>query len=149
MLFISDIHQSWLHPQVRIRNNVVPLNRTLKIMGVTLSVHFTFGPHARDCVKRAARALGVIKPLAGSRWIFTTENLVAICTSGPHLKSRRPHLVHSDVLFPPEQNLVDPELRSEDRDWLPSKGQGVQPQSRDWGPPLEGAPRTVHTAVLC
>ena len=46
---------------VRIGGDVVaPLNRTPKILGVTLDTHFTFGPPARDCVERASRALNVI-----------------------------------------------------------------------------------------
>ena len=76
-LFTSDTHQSRLRPQVRIGNAVAPLNRTPKILGVTLDTHFTFEPHARDCVERASRALNVMKALAGSSWGFTTEMLVA------------------------------------------------------------------------
>ena len=53
------------------------LNRTPKILGVTLDTHFTFGLHARDCVKRDSRVLNVMKALPGSSWDFTTENLVA------------------------------------------------------------------------
>ena len=44
--------------------SVAPLNRTPKILGVTLGTHFTFGPHARECVKRASKALNVMKALA-------------------------------------------------------------------------------------
>ena len=44
---------------------------------MTLDTHFTFGPHACDCVERASRALNVMKALAGSSWGFTTETLVA------------------------------------------------------------------------
>ena len=45
---------------------VAPLNRTPKILGVTLDTHFNIDPHAHDCVERASRALNVMKPLAGS-----------------------------------------------------------------------------------
>ena len=76
-LFTSDTHQSQLHPQVRISDAVAPLNRTPKILGVTLDTHFTLDSHARDCVERASRALNVMKALAGSSWGFTTEMLVA------------------------------------------------------------------------
>ena len=55
-LFTSDTHQSRLHPQVQIGDPVAPLNRTPKILSVTLDAQFTFGPHARDCVERASRA---------------------------------------------------------------------------------------------
>ena len=76
-LFTPDTHQSRLHPQMKIGDAVAPLNRTPKILGVTLDTHFTFGPHARDCVERASRALKVMKALAGSNWRFTTKTLVA------------------------------------------------------------------------
>ena len=77
-LFTSDTHQSRFHPQVRIGDAVAPLNRIPKIVGVTLDTHFTFGPHARYCVKQASRALNIMKALAGSNWSFTTETLVVI-----------------------------------------------------------------------
>ena len=51
-LFTSDTHQSRIHPQVRIGDVVAPLNRTPKILGVTMNTHFTFCPRARDCVER-------------------------------------------------------------------------------------------------
>ena len=63
----------WLHPQVRIGD----FNRTPKILGVTLDTHFTFGPHSRDCVELASRALNFMKVLAGSSLGFMTETLVA------------------------------------------------------------------------
>ena len=63
-LFTSDNHQSWLHPQVRIRNEVATLNRNPKILVVTLDNYFTFGSHVQDCVERATRALNVMKALA-------------------------------------------------------------------------------------
>ena len=49
----------------------------------------------------------------------------------------------SSVLFPPGLTWGDPEKGSEDCDQLPSKDRGVPPWSRDWDPPLEGAPGTV------
>ena len=50
---------------------------TLLSSAPTLDTHFTFGPHAHDCVERASSALNVIKALAGSNWGFTTKTLVA------------------------------------------------------------------------
>ena len=76
-MFTSDTHQSRLHPQLQIGDAVAPLNRTPKILGVTLDTHFTFGPHSRDWFERASRALNAMKALAGSSWGFTTETLVA------------------------------------------------------------------------
>ena len=78
-LFTSDTHQSRLHPQVCIGDAVAPLNRTPKILGVTLDTHFTFGPHTCNCIERASRAFNVMKALIGWSWGFTTKTLVATC----------------------------------------------------------------------
>ena len=43
-----------------------PMNRTPKFLGITLDIHFTFGPHYRHCIERASRALNVMKALARS-----------------------------------------------------------------------------------
>ena len=65
-LLRSDTHQSRLHPQVCIGDDVAPLTRTPKILGVKLDTHFTFCcPHACDCVKQALRVLNVMRALAG------------------------------------------------------------------------------------
>ena len=52
--------------------------RTPKILGVTLDTHFTFVPHAPNCVEWASRALNVMKALAGPNRGFTTETYKAI-----------------------------------------------------------------------
>ena len=52
--------QSWLYPAVQIGDEVVPLNRTPKIMGSTLDTHFAFGPHAWNYGERALGALNVM-----------------------------------------------------------------------------------------
>ena len=64
---------------MRIGEAVAPLNRTPKILGVTLDTLFTFGPHSHDCVERALRAFNVMKAVAGSSCSFTTETLVSTC----------------------------------------------------------------------
>ena len=81
-----------------------PVDRTHKILGVMLDTHFTFGPHARDCVKRASRALNIMKALPGSSWGFTTETLVATYNAivRPILIHATPS-VHQSVLNPPGQ----------------------------------------------
>ena len=149
--FTSDTHQSRLHPQVRISDAVAPLNRTPKILDVTLDTHFTFGPHARDWVEWASRAFNVMKALVGSSWGFSTETLVTTYKAivRPILNYAAPiwftqvSSTHLD-----RQAWGDPKQGPEDRDRIPSKGRGVPPQDGDWGPPSEGALRTVLTAVL-
>ena len=130
---------------------VTQLNRIPKILRVTMDTHFTFSPHARDCVERALRALNVMKALAGSSWGFTTQTFVAtykaiLCLILHYLT---PVWFTSSVLFLCGQAWGDTEQGSEDHDWMPSKGHGVPPQSRDRGPPFEGPLWTLFPAVLC
>ena len=76
-LFTPDTHQSQYHPQVRIRDTLVPLDRSPKILGINWDTHLTFGPHARNTIERATRSLGVLKALSGTNWGFPKETLVA------------------------------------------------------------------------
>ena len=62
-------HQSSLHPQVWIFEDVALLNRTSKILGIPLDTHFTSGPRTYDWIERASRALNVTKALAGAIWL--------------------------------------------------------------------------------
>ena len=117
--------QSWLHP----RRLGGPLwAELIKSVGVTLDTHFAFDPNACDSIKRATSALNVMRALGPP----------GECCS---------YLFHLCVLNPSGQTWDDLEWSSENRDRLPSKGRGVPPQSRDWGPPLEGALRNVLTVV--
>ena len=72
-LFTSDTHLSDSSFKCESVTGWPPWNRTPKILGVTLNTHFTFAPHARDCVEQASRALNVIKALAESNMGITTE----------------------------------------------------------------------------
>ena len=145
-LFTFDTHQSRLHPQVQIGDTVAPLNRTPKILGVTLDTHFTFGPHTRDCVLRTSRELNVIKALAGSSWDFTTEALVAtykaivrpILNYAASIWFTQVSSTHLDKL-----EVHDPKQGPENRDRIPPKGSGVPSQGGDWGAPSEGTLRTA------
>ena len=87
----------------------------------------------RLCLKRASKALIAMKALAGSNWGYTTKTLVAtykfimlyiINYATPNwftqVTSSHSHLGKLEVI----QKLW-PEQGSEDRDRLPSKGQGV------------------------
>ena len=116
------------------------LNRTPKILRVTLDNPFNFDLHARDCVERISRALNVMKALTGSKWGFTTENLMAPNKAIVRhtLNYGTSHLVQPIILLPSGQTGGDPEQGSEDGDWMPPKACDVPPQSLDWGSSLEG-----------
>ena len=75
-LFTPDTHQSHLHPKVKIGDDVIPLNRTPKILGVTWDTRLTFAAHARDISARSASSLRISKLLAGTNWGFDKETLV-------------------------------------------------------------------------
>ena len=75
-LFTPDTHQSQLHPKVKIGDDVIPLNRPPKILGVTWDTHLTFAAHARDIIARSASSLRISKALAGTNWGFEKETLV-------------------------------------------------------------------------
>ena len=44
VLFTPDPHQSKTHPQVFYKGALIPLNKALKILGVTFDTHLTFTP---------------------------------------------------------------------------------------------------------
>ena len=109
----SEIQRDALHPghppvpappQVRIRDVVAQLNRTPKILGVTLDTHFTFGPHARDCVDRVCE---VSQCHESPSWIelgLHNRNL------GGHLqgyRERHPELLHPCLFYPNVLSLLD------------------------------------------
>ena len=134
ILFTSDTHQSWLHPQVRIGDT----HRTSKILGVTLYTPL----HLRPSRSRLCRA-----GIEGSQhheshcWLelgFHVRKPDGHLQShrAPHPQLWRSNLVHSSVLNPPGQTWgAAPEQGSKDHNRLPPKGRGVPPQNRDWGPP--------------
>ena len=150
ILFTSEsgTHQSWLHPQVRIGDEVAKLNRTPKIVAFILDTHFTFGPHVRDCYQASLEVPNVMKTLAGVHNRNFGVHLQGHRASHPEL--HRPHLVHSSVFYPPRQTFR----------WFRTRLWGSRPachlqtavshlRAETGGPPFEGAPRTVFTAVLC
>ena len=127
----SDTHQIPFHPQVRIGDVVAPLNRTPKILGVTLDTHFTFGSHVRDCVERALRALNVMKALARSSCSFLTKALVAtykaiersILNYAAHIRFTQVSSSHLDKL----EGIQNKALRiTTKRQWRPTSEQTQQ-----------------------
>ena len=148
-LFTSDTHQSWFHPQVYISDEVVPLNRTPKILGVTHDTHFTFGPRTHDCVERASMALNVMKPSLGrvgvsrqkTLWVATYKATVRLILNYAPPPSGSPNY-HT----PPGLTGGDPEQGSEDCDRMPPKGLG---ELKLRVLPIENAPTTLFPPILC
>ena len=67
-LFTPDTHQSRLHPQVTLDGDILRLDKTPKILGVTFDTHFTFANHAKEIAAKARSKLAVMKATASSTW---------------------------------------------------------------------------------
>ena len=123
------------------------------ILGVTLVTQFTFGQHKRNCVERTSRALNVNKSLSWVELGFSRRDVGEgiYGHSVPHSKLCRPNPVHKRVLLPSAWINLNWSIIRFCKILLiqSSKGSGVLPQKRDWGPPPEGAPTTVVPSVLC
>ena len=75
-IFTTDTNQSWTHPEVRVGDGVVPLNRFSQILSVTWATQLTFDPHVRDSIVQALWALNVMKALSGWSWDFSTDTFM-------------------------------------------------------------------------
>ena len=56
-------------------NSVLPLDRTPKILGVTLDPSLTFTPHTKEIKSKCTKRLNVLKALAGTSWGQQKETL--------------------------------------------------------------------------
>ena len=75
-LFTSHTHQSHDHPSVILNNTPLPLERHPKLLGVTFDTHFSFQPHVKSLVDRAAGKLKILKALAGTNWGQQKETII-------------------------------------------------------------------------
>ena len=75
-LFTPDFRESHLHPSVFLNNSTLPLVRNPRILGVTFDPHFTFTPHIKSIVSRAAPRLNILKALAGTKWGQQKETII-------------------------------------------------------------------------
>ncbi len=75
-LITSQTQQHNLHPQVFLRNTLLPLNKTPKILGVTFDPLLTFTPHSQNTIKKASRRTLVLKALTGTNWGQDKETIL-------------------------------------------------------------------------
>ena len=75
-LFTPWTKQYHAQPQVHLNNTQVPLNKTPKILGVTLDPLFTFAPHVASTAARASSRLQIMKAVTGSGWGQDKETLL-------------------------------------------------------------------------
>ena len=84
-LFTPDTKEANIHPQVKIDNQLVVLDKYPKLLGVTFDTMYTFSKHIKTTVSKAKLKINILKSLAGSSWGQDKETLVitykSICRS--------------------------------------------------------------------
>ena len=76
-LFTPDTHEHHLHPQVKLADQVLPLEKKPKVLGVTLDTHLSFTQHCNNIAVKVQQRNNVLKALAGSTWDCDKETLLA------------------------------------------------------------------------
>ena len=75
-LFTRDTHEHYLHPQVKLADQVLPLDKKPKVLGMTLYTHLTFTQHSNNIAVKVKLRNNVLKALAGSTWGCDKETLL-------------------------------------------------------------------------
>ena len=70
-LFTPDNAQLNYHPQVTINGNLLPLEKTPKILGVTFDPKLTFGIHTTNTTTKIHKRNDVLKALSGTSEIIS------------------------------------------------------------------------------
>ena len=74
-LFTSDRRQGNIHPQIKIKNTLVPLEKNPKLLGVHFDSHLTFSHHITKITDSVKPRINMMKFLAGSDWGQDKETL--------------------------------------------------------------------------
>ena len=75
-LFTRDTHKHHLHPQVKFADQVLPLKKKIRVLGVTLDPHLTYTQHCNNIAVKVQQHNNVLKALAGSTWGCDKETLL-------------------------------------------------------------------------
>ena len=75
-LFTPDTHEHHLYPQVKLVDQVLPLKKKPKVLGVMLDTHLTFTQHCNNIAVKVQQRNNVLKALAGSTWGCDKETLL-------------------------------------------------------------------------
>ena len=78
ILFTPDTHEHHLHPQVKVADKVLPIEKKPKVLGVTLDTNLTFTQHCNNIAVKMQQRNNVLKTLAGSTWGCDKETLITI-----------------------------------------------------------------------
>ena len=63
-IFTLDTHEHHLHLQVKLADQVLPLERKPKVLGVTLDTHLSFTQHCNNIAVKVQQRNNVLKALA-------------------------------------------------------------------------------------
>ena len=75
-LFTPDTHEHHLHSQVKLADQVLPLEKKPKMLGVTLDTHLTFTQYCNNIAVKVQQRNNVLKTLAGSTWDCDKETFL-------------------------------------------------------------------------
>ena len=75
-LFTPDTHEHHIHQKVELADQVLPLEKKPKVLGMTIDTHLTFTQHCNNIAVRVRQRNNVLKSLAGSTWGFDKKTLL-------------------------------------------------------------------------
>ena len=75
-LFTPDTHEHHLHPQVMLADQVLPLEKKPKVLGVMLDTISLYKQHCNNIAVKVQQRNIVLKALAGSAWGCEKDNLL-------------------------------------------------------------------------
>ena len=76
-LFKPDTHEHLLHRQVKLADQVLPLEKKPRVLGVTLDTNLTLTQHCNKIAVEVHQRNNVLKALAGYTWGCDMETLLA------------------------------------------------------------------------
>ena len=66
--FTPDPHEHHLYPHVKLSDQVLPIEKKPKVIGVTLDTKLTFTQHSNNITVNVQQRNNVLNALAGSSW---------------------------------------------------------------------------------
>ena len=75
-LFTPDTKEAKIHPQVKIKNQIVKLDKEPKILGVYFNTMHTYTSHIKQTATKARKKANVLKALAGTDWGQDQETII-------------------------------------------------------------------------
>ena len=73
---MPDNHEHHIHPQVKLADQVQPLEKKPKVLGVTLYIYLIFTQHCNNMAVIVQQRNNVLKSLAGFTWGCDKETLL-------------------------------------------------------------------------